>query len=97
MLRPEAEPGIPRHTLVERDDVHLRVVEQRALVEVRRADGQPAIVDDADLRVHVHGVAQASLTGVDRAREEACVAVVGMDEGGNLAARHIGAVVGVGG
>ena len=39
------------------DDVHLGVVEERVLVEVRGADGEPAVVDDADLRMHVHRAA----------------------------------------
>ena len=41
------------------DDVHLAVVEQRVGVEVRRADRQPAVVDDPDLRVDVEAVDRA--------------------------------------
>ena len=58
MLPPEPQARLPRDLLVERHDVHLGVVEHRPLVEVRRSDGQPAIVDDADLRVDVDEVAE---------------------------------------
>jgi len=39
--------------MVASHDVHLRVVEERVLVEVGRPDGQPGVVDDPDLGVNV--------------------------------------------
>ena len=93
MLRPQPETSCPRDALVERDDVHLGVVEERVRVQVRRAEREPAVVDDADLRVHVHGIAQVSFARVDRAREEARRLVGGVDERGDLSARDVGAVV----
>src|SRR5207248_1539495 len=56
MLRPETGPGGANERLVAKDDVHLGVVEERMLVQVGRADGQPGVVDDPNLRVHVHGL-----------------------------------------
>ena len=97
MLRPEAQPRLARQRPIVHDDVHLRVVEERVLVQVRRADGQPAIVDDRDLRVDVDRVAQLPGSGVHRAREKARVAVVGVDERCYLAARDVRAVVRVDG
>ena len=82
-----------REVGIERDDVHLRVVEERVRVQVRRADGEPAVVDDPDLRVDVHRVAEVPRPRVDRAGEEARRLVRGMDERRDLAARDVGAVV----
>ena len=79
--------------LVVRDDVHLGVVEERVGVEVRGADGQPAVVDDPDLGVDVDDVAQRPLAGVHGAGEEAVVALVGLDQRRHLAARDVRAVV----
>ena len=70
-----------------------RVVEERVLVQVRRADREPAVVDDADLRVDVDRLAAPSPACVERAREEAAGAVVGLDQHAELAARVVGAVV----
>ena len=78
---------------IERDDVHLGVVEHRALVEVRRADREPPVVDDADLRVDVDEVAERPRPCVERAGEEALVAVVRVDQRRDRAARDVGAVV----
>ena len=75
------------------DDVHLGVVEERVLVEVRRADGHPGVVDDSDLRVDVHGV-PAGLK--ERAREKALLAAAllrRVDEHAELPARVVLAVV----
>src|SRR5439155_14858632 len=55
VLGPEPHPRLAGALRVADDDVQLRVVEERVLVQVRRADRQPAVVDDADLRVHVDG------------------------------------------
>ena len=88
-----AADGRPREALVTHDDVHLGVVEERVLVQVRRADGQPAVVDDPDLRVHVH---QAAVRLEERAGEEAVrVAAVlrRPHEHAELAARVVAAVV----
>jgi hypothetical protein len=77
------------------DDVDLGVVEERVLVQVRRADREPAVVDDPDLRVHVHD-APAPSTLVERAREEprhTAAVLVGVHEHADLAARVVAAVV----
>ncbi len=79
--------------LVVGDDVHLRVVQQRVGVEIRRADREPAVVDDADLGVDVDDVAQLRLARVHGAGEEAVVVAVGLDQRRDLAARDVGAVV----
>ena len=56
VLLPEPQARGADERLVPQDDVQLGVVEERVLVEVRRADCHPGVVDDSDLRVHVHGV-----------------------------------------
>ena len=93
VLGPQPDPSRPRDALVERDDVHLGVVEERVRVQVRRPEREPAVVDDPDLRVHVHGIAQVALARVDRAREEAGRLVRRVDERGDLSARDVRAVV----
>ena len=93
MLAPEPQPRRAGDRFVVRDDVHLGVVEERVRVEVRGADGEPAVVDDADLGVDVDDVAQRSLARVDGAGEEAVVALVGLDQRRDLAARDVRAVV----
>ena len=66
------------------DDVHLGVVEERVLVEVRGADREPRVVDDAHLRVDVDGVAERAVARVDRAREQPPGAAVGLDQLGSM-------------
>src|SRR5512135_2412768 len=56
MLAPEAKPRRPRNRGLGADDIHLRVVEERVLVEIRGADREPAVVDYPDLRVDVDGL-----------------------------------------
>jgi hypothetical protein len=56
------------------------------LVQVRRADGQPAIVDDRDLRVDVDRRRARAVPRIQRAGEEAAVAVVDVRKLANLAA-----------
>ncbi len=52
------------------DDVHLGVVHQRVGVQVRRADRQPAIVDDPHLGVHVQPVVAIAAERADRGGEQ---------------------------
>jgi hypothetical protein len=95
MLGPQAQPRVARKPLVAQHDVHLRVVEERVLVEVRRSDGEPTVVDDADLRVHVHRPPTRSRL-IERAREEAplvSAALGRIDEDSDLPARVVRAVV----
>src|SRR4051812_11366986 len=70
MFAPEAEASRLREGSVAADDVHLGVVEERVLVQVGRADGEPVVVDDTDLGVHVDGTAAGAGLG-QRASEEA--------------------------
>ena len=96
VLRPQAEPGRARERLVLDDDVHLRVVEERVLVEVRRAEGEPAVVDDADLRVHVDrppGGAGLVQRGGDEAGGAVAPAALRVDEDAELPPGVVGAVV----
>ena len=80
MLRPESQSGRHHDVLVVADDVHLGVVEQGVLVQVRRADREPAVVDDSDLRMDVDGIGEAAVACVERAREQAATSVVGVDQ-----------------
>ena len=97
MLGPETQPRLPRQRGVVADDVHLGVVEERVLVEVRGADREPAVVDDADLRVHVDGVGERAVPGVERAGEEPAGAVVGLDQLGERPTRVVAARGGLAG
>ena len=63
-------------------------------VQVRRADGEPAVVDDPDLGVDVDRIAELPGSRVDRASEEACGLVGCVNECRDLSARDVGAVVG---
>src|ERR1700741_4094545 len=96
MLRPQPQARRARHCLVPHDDVHLGVVEEGVLVEVRRPDREPAVVDDADLRMHVYR-ASAAPALIERAGEEARgvvpALVVGVDEDADLAAGVVAPVV----
>ena len=80
MFRPESQPCRPNDVLVVADDVHLGVVEEGVLVQVRRADREPAVVDDPDLRMDVDGVGKAAVACVERAGEQAAASVVGGDQ-----------------
>src|SRR4029450_2430838 len=53
MFGPEAQPRLRSQWGIGRDDIELRVVEERVVVEMGRADRQPRVVDDADLCVDV--------------------------------------------
>ena len=85
VLSPQAQPRRTGDLAVMADDVHLRVVEERVLVQVGGSDRQPRVVDDADLGVHVNGIAQLSVARVDRAGEEPAGAVIGLDQLGEHA------------
>src|SRR6476661_2433083 len=56
MLCPEPQPRLAGEYWVVADDVHLRIIEEGVLVQVRGSYCQPAVVDDADLGVYVHAV-----------------------------------------
>jgi len=90
VLAPELFADASRQGRVVGDQVHLGVVEQRVLVEVRGADAEPAVVDDADLRVDVNLLGVPGL--IERAREQTLVAVR-VGEHAELAARVVLAVV----
>src|SRR5207237_4919134 len=49
VLRPQPDARRARELGVARRDVHLGVVEERVLVQVRRAEREPLVVDDPDL------------------------------------------------
>jgi hypothetical protein len=94
VLLPEPQPNLARERRIADDDVRLGVVEERVLVQVRRADRQPLVVDDGRLGMDVDGLAaRAGL--VERAGEEAGRVVarllVGVDQEPDLAAAVVGA------
>ena len=64
------------------------------LVEVRRSDCQPAVVDDSDLRVYVDLVGTSFL--IQRAGEQPAGARVCVDEDGELTQRVVLSVVRIG-
>src|SRR5215207_5579 len=80
VLAPEAQPRAARERGVADLDVDLRVVEERMRVEVGRADRQPPVVDDADLRVDVEAVDGRPGHRVDRRGEEAPAPLVRIGE-----------------
>ena len=85
MLGPETEPRVTCEGLVVYDDIDLGVVEERVFVEIGGPDGQPAVVHDRDLRVHVDRIAQLARACIDGAGEEPRIVVVGLNERGDLA------------
>jgi hypothetical protein len=64
-------------------------------VEVRGAEREPAVVDDPDLRVHVHAVAGVARARSDRRGEEAPLLAVGFSEEGELPAAVVLSGVGL--
>jgi hypothetical protein len=93
VLGPQAHACLADDVGVAADDVHLGVIEERVPVEVRGADREPRVVDDAHLRVDIDGVAERAVARVDRAREQPPGAVVGFDQLGQHSARVVGAGV----
>src|SRR6476620_12459151 len=93
MLGPEAQARLSCEARVMGDDVHLGVVEERVLVEIRGAQGQPAVVDDCDLRVYVDRVGTWARPGAERASEDSPVLAVGVDQLGKDAAAVVGATL----
>ena len=91
MFRPEAQPRLPGELGVVADDVHLGVVEERVLVQVGGAEGEPVVVDDPDLCVDVDGIGEAARARVEGAGEEPAGVVVGFDQVAEDAARVVGA------
>src|SRR6185503_15146784 len=57
IFTPQAEASCLREGSVVTDDVDLGVVEKGVLVRVRRADGEPVVVNDPDFGVHIDGAA----------------------------------------
>ena len=90
---PQPLPRGPGELTIAGHDVHFAVVEERVLVEVRRAERQPAIVDDPDLRVDVHRARPELVEGAQRTCQEAAGAVVRFDEVCQLATRVVASVV----
>ena len=88
------DPGERR---VEGHDVELAVVEQRVLVQVGRADRQPPVVDDRRASNARRSDPAARRGGRRSCTRESARLLVSVDQGGNLAARHVCAVVGSGG
>ena len=62
------------------DDVDLGVVEEGVRVEVRGTERELAVVDDADLRVHIGALAGVARARPDGRGEEAPLVVVGFNE-----------------
>src|SRR5436190_3850250 len=96
MLRPEALARRTRKRGLAADEVHLCVVEERVLVEVCRADRQPAVVDDPDLRVDVDRLPRGAVPGVAGTGEEPPGAGIGLFEPADLAAAVVVAAVRMG-
>src|ERR1700685_3084559 len=63
VLRPEPQSCLARDCGGAGYDVHLRVVEERMLVEVGRPNRQPGIVDDSDLGVNVERAGESATSG----------------------------------
>src|SRR5437870_4802191 len=80
VLGPEAKARLAGEIGVAADDVHLRVVEQRVFVQVRRPDREPCVVDDADLGVHVQRSREGTRAGRQRGGEETAPVTVGSSQ-----------------
>ena len=59
VLRPQAQARLASEGGLAADDVHLGVVEQGVVVEIRRTDGDPGVVDDPNLGMHVQRAREA--------------------------------------
>ena len=84
----QGEPGVVR------DEIHLGVVEQRVLVQVRRSDRHPGIVDDADLGVDIDRPVRFPTDRVECARQQPALVAVGLNQRSELASGIIAAVLG---
>ncbi len=93
MLRPQPHPRCPCKLGVAGHHVHLGVVEERVLVEVRGAERQPTIVDDCDLRVDVDRAGAELAERAQRAGENSPCTVVCFDQIRQVAARVVAPVV----
>jgi hypothetical protein len=96
MFGPEAQSRLARALAIADLHVELRVVEEGVGVEVGRADRQPAVVDDADLRVDVELVHRRAGHRIDRRGEEPSATTIRIGQVGEHAAGVLLAVVGLG-
>ena len=91
---PEPKSRAPGQLGIVGDEVHLGVVEERVLVEVRGADRQPAIVDDPDLGVDVDRIGPQPRAGEDRRGEDPSRPGVRLEQLAEDAARVVDAGIG---
>ena len=94
VLGPQPLPCRAGELRLATDEIDLGVVEERVLVQIRRADRQPAVVDDPDLRVDVDRLPVSTVARVERAGQEPPGAGVRIGEHADLAAAVVVAVVG---
>ena len=67
-----------------------------SVVEVGRTHGEPAVIDDRDIGVHVERLGAAGIVAVDGHREQPTCPVVGLEQAAELAAGGVGTVVRLG-
>ena len=88
---PQAQARLEGEGGIVADEVHLGVVEERVLVQVRRADREPGVVDDPDLRMDVNRVCVGRRAGIDGAGEDPAGVGVGFDQLAEHSARVVAA------
>ena len=67
-----------------RDDIQLRVIEQRMLVQVRRADRHPGVIYDPNLGMNVDRPVSVGTDGVEGAGEQPTGIAVGLHQRSQL-------------
>ena len=96
MFRPEPKACFGGEPGVVGDEVHLGVVEERVLVQVGGAEGEPGVVDDSDLGMDVDRIGVRAGARVERAGEDPAGVGVCFDQLGEHAPGVVAAGVRLG-
>src|ERR1700730_16145387 len=91
MLTPQLFADASRERRVVGDDIDLRVVEERVLIEIRGSDREPLVIDDSHLCMDVDA-GSLPPCGPNGAKEQSVLTVSGF-ENSELAARIVVTVV----
>src|SRR6185437_12257357 len=94
VLRPKTQANLFHDTWILSYEVQLCVVEERMLVEIRGAQGEPTIVDDRELRVDVDRRTPVAGPSVERARQQSFCTRVRSNQLGQNTTRVVGTGVG---
>src|SRR5437764_1189051 len=96
MLRPQPQAGTSSQLWVKSQDVDLGVVEQGMLIEVRRSDGEPSVIDDADLGAYVERIGPPAGMSTHGGGQQAPGGIIGVQQAAELTTGGICAAAGSG-